>query len=404
MLFVAQLIGNAGLLVSVLIVARALGPDGRGTTAFVLVTAQVVAVVASFGLPQASLVLVAEQSRRGTLLTNLIVFQLAAATATALVVCATLLVAGEQRPKGVGTSEILTLGAATVANGLFHAGDQFLLGSGRLLQRGTVIAVWPWTYVAVLLSLVLLIGLDVPAVIGAWTVCHGVAALWLLGTAARAAGLGRLDFELLMRALRFGGRLWPGNLAFFLNFRVDQILMGFITTQATLGIYAVAVNASEPLLYLPGAVASALLPLITRSAPRERHERALRAFRSLLIPSAATVLAAAALGPIVIPVVFGTAFAASVGPFLLLLPGTMGYVVSSVFSSSLLGASRPGLSSLAAITSLVVGVGLDLALIPAFGAEGAAAAASGAFVAGGFVAILAYRQHIREVVSRGQML
>ena len=65
-----------------------------------------------------------------------------------------------------------------------------------------------------------------------------------------------------------------GSLARFLNFRTDQILMGFIATEAALGFYAVAVNVSEVLLYLPSSAATALLPLIARtehSAGAGRH-------------------------------------------------------------------------------------------------------------------------------------
>src|SRR5206468_10018388 len=60
----AQLIGNAGLFVGVLIIARALGPEGRGTIAFLLVTAQVVAILAGVGLPQATMVQIAEPAHR----------------------------------------------------------------------------------------------------------------------------------------------------------------------------------------------------------------------------------------------------------------------------------------------------------------------------------------------------
>ena len=42
-----------------------------------------------------------------------------------------------------------------------------------------------------------------------------------------------------------------------LNYRTDQILMGFISTQAALGVYVIAVNASEILLILPDAAATA---------------------------------------------------------------------------------------------------------------------------------------------------
>ena len=41
--------------------------------------------------------------------------------------------------------------------------------------------------------------------------------------------------------------------------------------------------------------------------------------------------------------------------------------------------------------SLVVGIGLDLVLIPRFGASGAAAAASAAFLAGGCTGLLVFR-------------
>jgi O-antigen/teichoic acid export membrane protein len=90
--------------------------------------------------------------------------------------------------------------------------------------------------------------------------------------------------------------------------------------------------------------------------------------------------------------VFGDAFDESVVPFLWLLPGTFGYAASAVFSSALVGSSSPGLSSLGPIVSLVVGFALDLALIPPFGATGAAAAASVAFLVGGSTALITYHR------------
>ena len=73
--------------------------------------------------------------------------------------------------------------------------------------------------------------------------------------------------------------MWIGSLARFLNFRLDQVLMGFIATEAALGTYAVAVNASEVLLYLPSATAVALMPLVARSGQLAQVDLVLRAFR-----------------------------------------------------------------------------------------------------------------------------
>ena len=63
---------------------------------------------------------------------------------------------------------------------------------------------------------------------------------------------------------------------------------------------------------------------------------------------------------------------------------------TAVFSNALVAASAPGMSSVGPFVSLVVGFALDLALIPPFGASGAAAAASAAFLAGGAVSLAAY--------------
>jgi hypothetical protein len=42
-LFWAQVVGNAGLFVGLLLIARALGPSGRGTVAFIAVTSMLLA-------------------------------------------------------------------------------------------------------------------------------------------------------------------------------------------------------------------------------------------------------------------------------------------------------------------------------------------------------------------------
>ena len=93
-----------------------------------------------------------------------------------------------------------------------------------------------------------------------------------------------------------------------------------------------------------------------------------------------------------IPLAFGPDFRDSVGPFMWLLPGGLGYTALSIFTTSLLASRAPGLSSIARSVALGAGLALDLALIPVFGASGAAAAASAAFLAGGVTAAFLYRR------------
>ena len=224
----------------------------------------------------------------------------------------------------------------------------------------------------------------------AWVTAQAIPALLCCAIAARGTGFGRVDPRLLAETIRYGLRAWLGGLAHLLNARVDQVLLGLLATQTALGTYAVAVNASEVLFYLPSAVSTALLPVVARSSGSARTESTLRVFRVVMIVTLAAVAVAAVTGPFLLPLVFGAAYAGAVQPFLWLLPAAPGFVASAVFSNALLASGAPGLSSLGPVTSLVVGVGLDLLLIPRLGATGAAMAASAALLSGGVAAAVAY--------------
>ena len=391
LLFWAKVAGNAGFFVAVLLLARDLGPSGRGTIAFITVTALVIARVAGLGVGEATTVFAARRSeRRDVLLSNLVLFMLASSLLAAGLACAALLLLGDERPAGVGRSELAILVAGTLASALAEAGAAFLLGCGRLRRLALITATASWVYPLLLAVVWLNAGLTVTRAALAWVAAEGLRALLLLQQSAHGVALARPRLGLLVDSIRFGIRAWVGSFARFLNFRVDQILMGLLASEAALGIYAVAVNASEVLLYLPAATATALLPVAARAEPGQRGQETLLAFRSAALVTTGAVVVAGILGPLLLPVVFGTAFRASVEPFLWLLPGALGFAAIAIFSNALVASTSPGLSSLGPFVSLVVGVALDLVLIPRFGATGAAAAASTAFLAGGCVAVGAY--------------
>ena len=147
-LFWAQVLGNAGLLAAVVPITRELGPTGRGTLAFITVTAIVAATLARFGVTEATTVFCAQRPRlRPTLLTNLILS----------------VVAGRGRRGGdrlrraragpghpaagrwAATSSSI-LAAAMVASGLADAGYMFVLGCSRFRLHAFVTVSTAWLY------------------------------------------------------------------------------------------------------------------------------------------------------------------------------------------------------------------------------------------------------------------
>lgn len=391
-LFAAQVIGNAGYFAAVLVLARGLGPAGRGAIAFFIVTATVAARVAGLGVKEATMVFAAQRPRlRPVLLTNLLVAGAASGLFVALIVCGGLVLLSSIRPAGVGGTEVVFLGVGIVVMVLVDGGYGFLLGCSRFGVQALVTAGSSWVYAGALVLVWAAGGLTVTRAAVTWAAAQLVRALFVLRASVGAARPGPPRAELLREAILYGGRAWVGSLARFANFRADQLLMGFIASEASLGVYAVAVNASEILLYLPEATAMALLPLVAQLDVTEQADRTLQAFRSLATITAGGIVAAIVLGVPLLPIVFGSGFTASQDPFLLLLPGAIGYVALGVFSSALV-ASAPGLSSVGPLVSLVVGIALDLVLIPAYGASGAGAAASAAFLAGGVASLVIHQR------------
>jgi O-antigen/teichoic acid export membrane protein len=392
-LFWAQVAGNAGLLVAVVPITRELGPTGRGTLAFITVTAIVSATLARFGVTEATTVFCAQRPRlRPALLTNLILSVTLAAVAAAAVVCGGLAVAPGLRPPGLDADELVVLAGAMVASGLADAGYMFVLGCSRFRLHALVTVTTAWLYAATIALVAVTTGLTVVSAAVIWIVSQAVKAAVLLGAGVRAEGMAAPDRRLLRESIAFGARAWIGTLSSAFNERVDQILVALIASEAALGIYATAVNGFEILLYPAGAVATAILPLAARANPAGRVQRVVGAFRAVTALTLVGTVAAALLGPPLIPLVFGRAFEGSVEPFLWLLPGAMGFVALSIFSNALVASSAPGRSSAGPLVSLTLGVALDLALIPPFGATGAAAAAAGGLLAGGGTSLFLYRR------------
>jgi O-antigen/teichoic acid export membrane protein len=387
----AQLAGNAGYFVSVLLLARGLAPAQRGAVAFVTVSALVLSSLASLGVTEATKVFVARRpAARPRLLTNVLITCSCGALAGGALICAVLLGVPGVRPPEIRRIELAAIVAGGVAGSIGLAAAAVLQGTSRFRMYSRVLGAGPWMYALLLGALWVTRGITVAHAVTAWVLAQGVAAVVLSAAAARGIGFGRPDGRLLGESIRFGVRAWLGGLARLLNARVDQVLLGVLATQAVLGTYAVAVNASEVLFYLPSAVATALLPAVARSGAMAGVEQTLRVFRAVMIITTVTVVVAALLGPVLVPLVFGHAYAGSVQPFMWMLPSAFGFAASAVFSNALLASGAPTLSSVGPATSLVVGVALDLILIPVLGATGAAIAASTALLSGGAAAAVTY--------------
>jgi O-antigen/teichoic acid export membrane protein len=388
---VSSVVGNAGYFAAMLLLARVLGPSGRGTVAFITVTALVTSQLANLGVTDATSVMAARSpSLRPVLLANVTLAAVAGAAAVGTCIAALLALVPGIRPEGTGGVVLVILVVATTAAACAAAGYAFLQGTGHFRPYARVQAGSAWAYAAALAIVQLTAGLTVNRAAVIWAGAQGISGLMLLAAAALDTGVARPDLGLLRESVRFGVRAWVGSLSRLLNARTDQIITGLISTEATLGIYAVAVNSGELVYYVVSAAVTALVPAIAASDPTVRVERTLRVYRAIVLLTLMGMVAAAALGPVLLPLVFGQAYRPAVGPFLILIPSAIGFATQGLFSGASLASFAPGRSSIGPVVALMTQTALDLVLIPRSGASGAAIAATTALIVGGAVSVLAY--------------
>lgn len=185
----------------------------------------------------------------------------------------------------------------------------------------------------------------------------------------------------LMPALRsslgFGLQTYAVNLIWILVLRVDSFILAHYRPTAEVGIYSVAVLVAEVVLNLPRSMT---LPLMRRFASGELLPAARLAARASRIGGTGVFLLGAVmllLARPLIPLIFGRPFAASVPPLQWLLPGILALAIVSPISLYLVQQrGKPIWTGTAASAGLIVNIGLNFLWIPRHGAVGAAWASS----------------------------
>ena len=165
--------------------------------------------------------------------------------------------------------------------------------------------------------------------------------------------------------------------ATLLLIRIDQAMLTVIRGEHENGIYSAAQRLTEILFFVPLAISNAAAPALLRSHARGTGEYARRLERYLSIflwIALAIALPVSLLAGRITSTLFGAGFHDS-GPVLALhiwsLPGLfMGVAITNWFIAE----ERQGELMLRSVIGATLNVALNLVLIPAWGARGAATA------------------------------
>jgi O-antigen/teichoic acid export membrane protein len=376
------------------LVARALGPGGRGAYALFVVSTSFGQMLLGLGFGSAALYFLNKRE----LSLRQVVSAIHVATLASPIVTATAVALvvpwGGADLLGRGLSAWLLVPAVPVLIWV-AALTVTLQAQRRFWEMGLVTVAQP-ALMLTLVSVAYAAGDPTPnTIVWFWIATNtaaGAVALWRIGFSnVDLAQVVRPRLAVLRSLARFGVQGESGNVLQLMNYRLDQyVVRGFVGV-AGVGVYAIGVSMTEAVWLLANSVALVLLPTLT-GAPDEEVQRVTPiAVRNTLLVAGIGSLALAIVAPIVIPAFFGHAYDGSVQALWWLLPGTVALTGSKVVTSYIFSRGRPLVNTMITTASLAVTLGALFALVPAYGVNGAAAASSLAYGAHFCVALVAYR-------------
>jgi O-antigen/teichoic acid export membrane protein len=177
--------------------------------------------------------------------------------------------------------------------------------------------------------------------------------------------------------LKLGLKLGVINSVSLFNYRIELLMLEWYRGLNAVGIYSMAMSLAELLWMISTSIAvTTITPAIGKDAAQAKAVLA-RGVRLAFLSAALAAVGLGAVATFAVPAIFGAPFSPAVWPLILLLPGVVAYAPASVVSVYF--SMREGRTKHPLLTSVVSGsltVVLCIALIPSYGAMGAAVAST----------------------------
>jgi O-antigen/teichoic acid export membrane protein len=357
-------------------VARVLGPDQYGLLGYAQSVVSIAAILASLGIDSIIVrQLVTEPVKRDEYLCAAAFLRLTVGSLCVLpaaIYCATstssdpssLLILIMMLSVPMNAVSVLALDLQAIVASkyvVFARTSQSLIGSilrlmSALVRLPVVIFAWISTIDALLFNVFLI-------------ACHR--------RATQAVRLKIPQVSTIILLLREGWPLLLSSLSVILYMKVDQLMLKFMRGDLETGIYIAAVRLGELLHFLPTIICSTVYPSIVKARETDSHKYTERMqllcdasyFIALALALSFTFLAAP-----MVKILFGDAYMAAVPVVQVHIWSTIAVFLGVASSQWLLAEGLQVVSLIATAIGLVANLLLNLFLIPAYGALGAAIA------------------------------
>jgi O-antigen/teichoic acid export membrane protein len=358
-----------------ILVARTLGPSGKGTISVLVALGSMAVLLASFGVQMSSIYFLGRfKSNRDAIISNNYVFGLVGGVAAAIGLALVCVAFEQALLNGIGLGLLFLYVCFVPFNYFNEFARRTVLGEGRVAAFNIPQLVTGSGLLFGAGAAILIFGRHVGPVLAMRV---GIEALVSLGLVVYIHRVVRFRFkpsiQLLREQVKYGVKNYASSLLWVVLLQSDLVLCNHFLGSKPTGIYSVAVSFGVPVTLLASVVGTLTFQRVSSNNIRpSRIANTNRATRVLVVISAVSTIAMAVAASWIVPLIYGARFGAASQALLLLLPGLFALNLETVLMNSLAGEGSPPIVYRAPIVGVVVNLGANLFVIPRWGIDGAA--------------------------------
>ncbi len=379
---------NAGISI---LIARALGPDGKGIITLILLASGQTSAFLSLGIDNAIIYYIASrqidrQSAVSTLFILSLFLGILSAIATVLILNFTL--------KSVERIIWILIYFRTLFIPLFIYTTFLRMitrAEGRIIELSLLNIIHPFLNLILVLIAILFIK-STPTILLGVILSNIISDMILMWIFAKCqyfkSNLLRFDKKIAKKLITYGLKGHLGSIFQYLNYRFDMYIVALFLSTSQVGIYSVAVGFSEILWMIPNAL-GVVITHRAASRPWSEANRITASVNRLTIAvMAVCCILWIFIGKYIIPFLYGTAFLETVNAMLWLLPGIWFLALWKNLLNDICSRGYPLLKTYSSGIAAIATIVFDLLLIPKMGINGAALASSIAYATAAIISLI----------------
>jgi O-antigen/teichoic acid export membrane protein len=373
------------------IIARSLGPSGRGILTATLTLTDIASAIFAVGATGTVAYHVARRPSDGACLLSTWTLMLLPLCAIGIgvsqLLVPVLFAAQSEHTQDLARLYVLTLLITMLVQPL----NGLIAGERRVGLWNAVRVAQPLGVLVLLLVLLAADELTVETALVANVAAVLIAAAAAVVFTLRRHGWAPPSLEVGRASLHYGLRGLPATFTQAVNMRLDLLIMPAFLAASSVGLYSVATNVSWLIVAVSSPLWWLVMPAAADQGPFGVHT-VLASFHATLAISIGLAGLLAVTGWILVPAVYGDAFSPAVTSLYLLLPGCVLLAASTIITSGIYGAGRPFMSAVPHVLGSVVTIVGLLLFLERGGIQAAAIVTSTAYAVVFVVALVVYRR------------